>query len=230
MNSTKSHLELTLAQISLGMLKCRENASELLSDAALLADEGRHARAYTLAHTACEELAKFFVLQLAGKRVAQANPLDWKRFWRRFRSHDSKITQLSVQLVKLQVEADIVDQQDLIAASETLFMGGLQPRNASLYVDTGPNGEFRGPGDIDFGIPFPVLTSVATRALHVAGKLGESVTDIATTLRKPPTVSDQATALKVMAISISHLQDAGISKEEVLTELNKYWSAPEKAR
>ncbi|MFM0072624.1 AbiV family abortive infection protein [Paraburkholderia sediminicola] len=228
MRSTVKHLELTLVQVAFGMQKCRGNASELLTDAALLADKGRHARAYTLAHTACEELAKFFVLQLAGKRIVQANAPDWKRFWRRFRSHDSKITQLSVQLANLQLEDHTVDQ-DLIAASETLFMASLQPRNASLYVDIGPDGEFRSPSEIDFGIPFPVLSGVATQALRVAGTLGETVTDIVTTLRKPPTVSEQATGLEVLVTILSRIRDAGISKEEVLTELNKHWGVPKKA-
>ncbi|WP_082722030.1 AbiV family abortive infection protein [Burkholderia sp. RF2-non_BP3] len=228
MNSTKKYPELTAAQIAFGMLKCRENASKLLNDATLLAEEGCYARAYTLAHTSCEELAKFFALQLAGKRVIQANPPDWKRFWRRFRSHDSKLAQFSIQLIKLQLDSGVVDQ-DLIAASEGLFTFGLHPRNASLYVDVGPDGEFCGPGDIDYRIPFPILSVVAIRALHVAMELGESANDIVATLQKLPAASDKATALKVMSTAISRLRDGGVSKEAALAELNKFWKAPKNA-
>lgn len=229
MSSSENYPKLTLEQIASGMLKCRVNAKELLADAEFLADGSRHARAYMLAHTACEELAKFFVLQLAGKRVSQANPPDWKPFWRRFRSHDSKMDQLILQLTKLQLE-DVAVDKDLLAASETLFLCALQPRNASMYVDIGPDGGFRGPNDIEFDIPFPVLHSAANQALLLTSRSGETVTEIKASLREPTTTSERKSALAIMTAVLIRMRDAGVSKEEALVRLSKYWDPDRQAR
>ena len=85
----------------LGMIACRENARELIADADILTEHGRDARAYALLHTACEELGKFTVLEIGAKGLIAGRAPNWKRFWQRIRSHDSKSAQLEVQLMML---------------------------------------------------------------------------------------------------------------------------------
>lgn len=221
MNATEKYPQLTTSQVALGMLRCRENARELLCDADLLTKNERYARAYMTLHTACEELAKFFVLDLAGRRLAQGNPPPWKRFWQRFRSHESKITQLSVQLLVLQTGSETVDPA-LLAAADTLFGYDLRPRNASLYVDIGPDGEFRKPSDLDFSIPLPILWGITMPALRLTDYRGETAAEIESHLHQSPSEVDRNTALRVIEIAMRRMRDAGLSKSEAVAGIEKY--------
>ncbi len=53
--------------MALGMIACRDNTRELIAEADILTEHGRHARAYALLHTACRELGKFAVLEICAK-------------------------------------------------------------------------------------------------------------------------------------------------------------------
>jgi len=220
MSANDKYPQPTTSQIASGMAQCRGNARELLHDAKLLEENLRYARAYMVLHTACEELAKFFILELAGRRLSQGNPPSWKRFWQRFRNHDSKIAQLSVQLLALRIEGGAIDP-DLLAAADTLFSYELQPRNASLYVDMGQNGEFRSPNDIDFSVPLPTVWGVVTLALRAANQRGETVNELHSHLQKASTEPDQNAALKVLEIAVRRMADAGLSESEIIAAIEK---------
>jgi AbiV family abortive infection protein len=201
------------------MAACRSNALELIGESGLLSSSGHFARAYALLHTACEELAKFSILELGGRRLAQGNPPLWKRFWQRFRSHDSKTAQL--QLLYLMVESvDVVDPH-LGKAAEALFNCGLSIRNSALYVDVGPDGKFRKPSDIDFRIPLPVLRAAAKLALDAADRRGHSLHDIELSLRESPNRSAKENALVVLAEITRRLKDAGLEKDAAAEMLKR---------
>ena len=200
---------------------CRSNARELLDESGVLSSAHHFARAYFLLYTACEELAKFSILELGGKRLARENPPPWKRFWQRFRSHDSKIAQLNVQLLYLMVESIKVVDPDIMKSVEMILGDGLIVRNSALYVDAGPDGRFRKPSDIDFKIPFPVLHATATLALDAADRRGHSVHDIELSLREPRDQSTMQNSLVIFASVIQRLKDAGFEKGVVVEMLEK---------
>jgi len=203
------------------MIACRANAHELLEEFEALLSRHYFARAYALLHTACEELAKFSVLELGGKRLAQGNPPLWNRFWRRFRSHDSKIAQLNVQLLYLLPGSEEAAHRSIVESVETLFDCGLAIRNSALYVDTGPDGKFRKPSDIDFSTSLPVLHAAVKLALDAADRRGHSIDDIELSLREPPHQSATQNSLKVLTRAIQRAKDAGLEKHEVVEILEK---------
>ncbi|MCP8309426.1 MAG: AbiV family abortive infection protein [archaeon] len=81
--------ELSLEEIELGRAKALANARALIEDAEILFAAGRYPRSFAMAHLACEELGKVIMLASIGIqiRLGRAN---WKKFWRRFRSHKEK--------------------------------------------------------------------------------------------------------------------------------------------
>jgi AbiV family abortive infection protein len=203
------------------MIACRSNARELLEEFDALLSHHHFARAYALLHTACEELAKFSILELAGKRLARGDQPLWKRFWQRFRSHDSKIAQLNVQLLYLLVESEQVEHRNIIESAEAIFDYGVAIRNSALYVDIGPDGKFRKPSDIDYKTPLPILHNSAKLALDAADQRGHSIDDIELGLRHPPHQSAVQNSLKILAGAIRCAKDAGLEKSEVAKILEK---------
>lgn len=206
---------LKITDVVQGMIACRSNARELLEEVDILLTYNRFARAYALLHTACEELAKFSILELTGKGLAQDNPPIWKRFWRRYRSHDSKIAQLNVQLLYLLAESEDIGHMDTVSSAEVLFGRGLTIRNSALYVDTAPNGEFRKPSDIEFEIAIPVLIPAAKLALSASNRRGQTSEEIDAWLRAAPSQSMKDNALKVFAEAIQRAKDAGLNEDSL---------------
>lgn len=204
---------LTTETLIHGMIACRTNAHELIADADVLSESGRHARAYALLYTACEELGKFSVLEIGARGIFRGKPPEWKRFWQRFRSHDSKSAQLEVQLLMLAISSS--DTDDFVGLAETLFSRGLQVRNAALYADFGPDGNFRKPSDIDFDVPLPGLRAVAAYALAATDQRGETPTEIEAHLKVAPTFDTLKTAGVMLARALERLHDAGMDKEEL---------------
>jgi len=77
-------------QIAIGMHLCYMNAIALVDDSRLLKENGRHARAFSLAILALEELGKIpLILNMILYRVDDANA--WQEFWRKFNSHQTKL-------------------------------------------------------------------------------------------------------------------------------------------
>lgn len=207
---------LTVEALITGMIACRGNARELLSDANLLAENSRDARAYALLHTACEELGKFAILELGARGLLRESPPNWRRFWRRFRSHDSKAAQLEVQLMLLTTSSD--EAEEINQSAEAMFSRGLHVRNSSLYADVGPDGSFRKPSDIGFDVPLPELRAVVVRALDAAQERGASPVEIEEYLRAQP---NRGTLFKLLARVLKRARDAGVEKEHMLDMTSK---------
>ena len=81
---------MSIKEIDLAREKVFENAQALVEDAEILFSNHRYARAYALAHLACEELAKLPMLVTAGLELACGRRVDWKKLDKRFRSHSEK--------------------------------------------------------------------------------------------------------------------------------------------
>jgi AbiV family abortive infection protein len=203
----------------LGMIACRDNARELIAEADILIEHGRHARAYALLHTACEELGKFAVLEIGARGLLAGRPPRWNRFWQRLRSHDSKSAQLEVQLMML--AASSARAGDLTKLAKALFDFRLSARNAALYVDRGPDGAFRTPSSLNFSVPAPGLRAVAGHALAVAQECGTSRAEIEVHLRRPATVEMAQQAHDVLAKIVEQMRDLGMTKEQVKHLISK---------
>jgi AbiV family abortive infection protein len=213
---------LDLRQIVVGMIACRLNARELLEEADYLSSTNYSARSYALVHTACEELAKFSILELAGKRIVRGDPPSWKRFWLRFRSHNAKIAQLNVQLLSLVLESGAAEDIEIVNAAEILFDRGLLIRNSAFYVDVGPDGMLRKPSDLDFSVPLPSLRGAAKLALDAADKRGSSPEDFERWLSKPKTKTAEWVADALLVTSFQRLKDAGLKVDDVKHIIDNY--------
>lgn len=201
------------------MIACRANARELIADAEVLLEQGRHARTYALLHTACEELGKFAMLEIGARGLFRGKAPKWKRFWQRFRSHDSKSAQLEVQLLMLAVSSNKTD--DFTDLAETLFSRGIQVRNAAMYVDLGPNKSFRQPSDLNFDTPVPALRALAAHALIATDQRGSTHAEIEAYLKAPPPPEWLQSAELVFVKFLERMRDAGVEKEKVVEIINK---------
>jgi AbiV family abortive infection protein len=86
--------DLSIEQIEQACETAFANATDLLDEADLLRKEGRCARAYFLAHIACEELGKLPVLTTLAVSLRMGHPVDWRKIDRVLRSHEGKIKQV----------------------------------------------------------------------------------------------------------------------------------------
>jgi AbiV family abortive infection protein len=86
--------DLTLDQIEEACVAAFDNAVALLEEADLLREHDKCARAYFLAHIACEELGKLPVLVTTAISVWMHADVDWQRVDRALRSHEAKIKQV----------------------------------------------------------------------------------------------------------------------------------------
>lgn len=82
---------LSINQILSASSKSMENAQELVEEAELLLKNSKHARAFALAHLACEELIKFQALIPVAFELARNHRVDWKKIDKRLRNHIVKI-------------------------------------------------------------------------------------------------------------------------------------------
>lgn len=203
---------LALPEIVQAMIACRENARELIADSDILLGAGRYARAFALLHTACEELGKFSLLEIAARRIIQGTLPEWKRFWRRFRSHDSKSAQLEVQLLLSSISSN---DETLSELAEPFLGRGLIVRNAALYVDQGPDGSFRKPSDIDFKEPLPIFRAVASRLLYRADQNGKTALEIESELRSPTEDKSRKNMQALLLRVFERARDLGIEKEKL---------------
>jgi AbiV family abortive infection protein len=111
------------------------NAEELRAEAVLLAEHGRSARAYALAHVALEELSKIPMAVRLARDLDAGLAVDWASFGRRFRDHGAKIsTHATADYMFSEIRPD---DSDVAAYLEDLerVPERLARRDASLYVD-----------------------------------------------------------------------------------------------
>ncbi|MFG3596544.1 AbiV family abortive infection protein [Bradyrhizobium sp. RDI18] len=137
--------ELSLRTICEGIIRVRDNASELLVDAKVLRQNGRISRAYSLAYLACEEAGKLPILLGAATKIALDLPVDWKLTRKRFNSHGSKASQfvgvggmIPILLQAAATEQKTLDLSELIRKGAFGVMFGpalFTTRNASIYRD-----------------------------------------------------------------------------------------------
>lgn len=112
------------------------NAGDLVTESALLGENGHFARAYALAHMAREELAKSMMLQAAAFKVLAGAPIDWAKLMKRFRSHDDKLKLEGVQSATLLSAVGHIDQGSLVlrhAAELAKYRN--QRKNTAMYVE-----------------------------------------------------------------------------------------------
>ena len=82
---------LSINQILSASSKIIENAQELIEEAELLLKNNKNARAFALAHLACEELIKFHLLLPVAFELARGHSIDWKGIDTRLNNHLVKI-------------------------------------------------------------------------------------------------------------------------------------------
>jgi len=109
---------LSVSQIEEARSKILQNATELVEEAELLLVNGRHARAYSLAHLACEEMAKIPMLLRAATDKILGRDVDWQKLNRRLRSHIEKIRVIIV--LGYFVDPNIENDQDLKTLQKSL--------------------------------------------------------------------------------------------------------------
>lgn len=86
--------DLTISQLGDACEAAFGNAVELFEESEFLYERGRCARAYYLAHIACEELGKLPILTSVATAIRLNMDIDWTRIDRALRSHEAKIKQV----------------------------------------------------------------------------------------------------------------------------------------
>jgi AbiV family abortive infection protein len=132
--------ELSVEELLEGCRDVLANARELLDEADLLLQNGYHARAYFLAHIACEEMAKAPMLYGVACELALDLSPDWPKLDRRLRDHRAKIRNvLTMDYFKSEIRADNSDVSDF---EEDLARIPLynQAKNDSLYAGLAAEG------------------------------------------------------------------------------------------
>jgi AbiV family abortive infection protein len=123
--------KLTLKQLDAGVDAAFANAISLIEEAKLLFQSGFHARAYTLAHIAREELAKVTMLYTTGLRLLAEHPVDWGKLHKRLRDHKSKLaSDALMSFVSTPGAADNLDLDKMAGGSTTRN----EWKNESLYI------------------------------------------------------------------------------------------------
>lgn len=173
-------------------------------------------------YTASEELAKFFIFEAAGKRIALGNPPNWLRFWQRLRSHNSKLAHIEVRARIPLRDEKLEDHELALSGLDLLSNYGALPRNATLYVDLDPNHLFRKPSDIDWTFALPSIEALARHLLRSAKRAGDSPEAIASAIEQQPSEESKQHALSTLEHIVVRLKASGMGKEELLKRLDKY--------
>lgn len=127
--------KLDVDQLEHAYIMVYENASELLEEANILYDNERYARAYFLAQIAHEEIGKLPMILHEATRAANKEAHDWKKFYKRLRSHNAK-NQINVIFDNVLEEPDFNwDFKEIKNDVKRLNI----LKNASLYSDLDEN-------------------------------------------------------------------------------------------
>ena len=136
--------KLTLQQLDTGIEAAVANAASLIEEAELLFRSNFHARAYTLAHIAREELAKVTMFYAAGLRMLAGKAVDWKKLHKRLRDHNSKLTSDALlSFISTPGAADTLPLEKMLGGAKTRN----QWKNDSLYVSM-VDGSFKTPPEM----------------------------------------------------------------------------------
>ncbi len=117
-----------------------DNASALLADARILLASDRAPRALALAILAAEEFGKHMMC-VSATILDPGNAEAWRKFWRRFRDHEPKLTNWTGQLADIVSWDDAEGRHDeglweeLWGSVSESVAQGLKWKMAALYVD-----------------------------------------------------------------------------------------------
>jgi AbiV family abortive infection protein len=136
---------MSLEQLIEGRLKCLQNAADLVHDAEILLCSGRSARAVHLAYIAIEELGKYLMITGGIGRILKGT-MDWKRFWKRFRSHKEKAANIMAFDAMLEPFVSLDDTLASLKRSRKHTDTQETEKLSSLYVDVS-DGAFVAPMD-----------------------------------------------------------------------------------
>lgn len=119
-------------------LRIFDNAEALHKEATLLFEHGHYARAYLLAHFACEELGKIPIVVGVIGRLIRGETVDWKKTMRRFRDHKAKIDSDDFHHYVFGIDLDLLGNKDLawLEAATREARGRVIRKNQATYVDT----------------------------------------------------------------------------------------------
>ncbi|MDA1657929.1 AbiV family abortive infection protein [Bacillus cereus group sp. TH150LC] len=123
--------QLKIEQLQTAYTKIFDNARELINESTLLFENGSKTRAFTLAHLACEELAKLPIVYYTATKVYFKKPVDWKKFKNRFQDHKEKIRML-ISLILIINEQTINDEK--VELIEEFVKVANDLKNQSLYT------------------------------------------------------------------------------------------------
>lgn len=218
--------KLTMKTVGLAMANCASNAYDLASDADLLRDHKRNARAFLLYNSAIEEFAKYFMLEIVGRKLASRTEINWSRFWQRLRAHDAKMAQAAARIESF---GHLLDDEEFDLARAGILIWrqvGTKARNSALYVEVeGRN--VRGPADIDWEPGLKALKGSIHALVAVSRVTGTTEAEIAAAFAAK-SASDPIAAF---ASEVERLKAAGVTAHQIDTLINQAWhlTSPRKA-
>jgi AbiV family abortive infection protein len=124
--------DLTTAQIEEACEMALANANDLLHEASLLRERDHCARAYFLAHIACEEVGKLPILIYAATAIRMGADVDWTRTDRLLRSHGKKIERV-LFMDSVVGQTGVVDGKEAYDEDVGRMRTYTDFKNASLY-------------------------------------------------------------------------------------------------
>ena len=130
-----------------GRVKALDNSKRLRRDAGILFRAGSFASTFFLVQISTEELGKYSLI-VSSSNSALHGSLDWKRFWKRFRSHKNK----TEVLLSLEDLYNVINKasNNLINTDENRDYASLQDevKMKSLYSDYTEGHGFSAPSSL----------------------------------------------------------------------------------
>lgn len=126
--------KMSIEQLIKGREKIFINASELITEAELLHINKKWARSVFLSSIAIEELGKYLMI-ISSIVAILKNQMDWPKFWKRFRSHTEKtsnILSFDVSLGPFESEEKTIKK---LSATTEVAKKMHNDKLNSLYVD-----------------------------------------------------------------------------------------------
>jgi AbiV family abortive infection protein len=136
--------EFTLEDVEIARIKILENAEELITESELLFTNGKYARAYTLAHLACEELSKIAMIVNSMAQSIVYGETNWKKLNDRLVRHTEKFR--SVIITKMDKIDGFIELLNVKPEHLEKKLNNL--KNESLYSGKYKNGEYCKPSEI----------------------------------------------------------------------------------
>jgi AbiV family abortive infection protein len=203
------------------MVACVQNALALKADADLLAAAGRFDRAFTLYHCVCEELAKFFMLEIAGRKLRASIAINWVRFWKRFRNHESKMAQAATRVAASGASIEPATKELADASALASFILGIQPRNRSLYVELERDGTLSTPTDIAWQPRLELLSAQAELLFTSSAEVGHDAPTILVRFGEPSKANWEKALRRTVALQYLFTD---MTPSEAHEQIDKLWT------